>query len=69
MFAPVAERPSLNMSMLLVKTTNPLAQTYSPHFTRKSLPDWGGVVVGSGAVRGESVRVGGIKGCYWWKTV
>jgi hypothetical protein len=25
--------------------------------------------VGSGAVRGESVLVGGLKGCYWWKTV
>jgi hypothetical protein len=38
---------------------------YSPHFRRKSL--WGGV--GSGAVRGESVLVGGLKGCYWSKTV
>jgi hypothetical protein len=38
---------------------------YSPHFTRKSLR--GGV--GSGAVLGESVLVGGLKGCYWWKTV
>jgi hypothetical protein len=25
--------------------------------------------VGSGAVRGECVMVGGLKGCYWWKTV
>jgi len=25
--------------------------------------------VGSGAVRGESVLVGGLKGCYWSKTV
>jgi hypothetical protein len=25
--------------------------------------------VGSGAVRGESVLVGELKGCYWWKTV
>jgi hypothetical protein len=25
--------------------------------------------VGSGAVRGECVLVGGLKGCYWWKTV
>jgi hypothetical protein len=33
--------------------------------TRKSLR--GGV--GSGAVRGESVLVGVLKGCYWWKTV
>jgi hypothetical protein len=24
---------------------------------------------GSGAVRGESLLVGGLKGCYWWKTV
>jgi hypothetical protein len=38
---------------------------YSPHFTRKSLR--GGV--GSGAVRRECVLVGGLKGCYWWKTV
>jgi hypothetical protein len=38
---------------------------YSPHFTRKSLRG----DVGSGAVRGESVLVGGLKGCYWWKTV
>jgi hypothetical protein len=27
------------------------------------------VGVGSGAVRGGSVLVGGLKGCYWWKTV
>jgi hypothetical protein len=27
-----------------------------------------GGVVGSGAVQGESVLVGGLKGCYWWKT-
>jgi hypothetical protein len=39
--------------------------TYSPHFKRKSLR--GGV--GSGAVRGESILVGGLNGCYWWKTV
>jgi hypothetical protein len=38
---------------------------YSPHFKRKSLR--GGV--GSGAVRGESLLVGGLKGCYWSKTV
>jgi hypothetical protein len=38
---------------------------YSPLFRRKSLR--GGV--GSGAVRGESVLVCGLKGCYWWKTV
>jgi hypothetical protein len=38
---------------------------YSPHFTRKSLRG----VVGSGAVRGESVLAGGLKGCYWWKSV
>jgi hypothetical protein len=25
--------------------------------------------VGSGAVRGESVLVGALKGCYWWKAV
>jgi hypothetical protein len=25
--------------------------------------------VDSGAVRGECVLVGGLKGCYWWKTV
>jgi hypothetical protein len=25
--------------------------------------------VGSDAARGESVLVGGLKGCYWWKTV
>jgi hypothetical protein len=37
----------------------------SPHFMRKSLR--GGV--GSGAVRGECVLVGGLKGCYWWKTL
>jgi hypothetical protein len=24
---------------------------------------------GSGAVRGESLLVGELKGCYWWKTV
>jgi hypothetical protein len=29
---------------------------------------WGGGV-GSGAVRWERVPVGGLKGCYWWKTV
>jgi hypothetical protein len=23
----------------------------------------------SGAVRGESLLVGGLKDCYWWKTV
>jgi hypothetical protein len=40
---------------------------YSPHFTRKSLRGEGGV--GSGAVRGESVVLGGLKDCYWWKTV
>jgi hypothetical protein len=34
---------------------------YSPHFTRKSLR--------RGAVQGESVLVGGLKGCYWCKTV
>jgi hypothetical protein len=38
---------------------------YSPHFTRKSLREG----VGSGVVRGESVLVDGLKGCYWWKTV
>jgi hypothetical protein len=38
---------------------------YHQHFTRKSLREG----VGSGAVRGESVLVGGLKGCYWWKTV
>jgi hypothetical protein len=37
---------------------------YSPHFRRKSLRG-----VGSSAVRGESVLVGGLKCCYWWKTV
>jgi hypothetical protein len=37
---------------------------YSPHFRRKSLR--GG---GSGAVRGDSLLVVGLKGCYWWKTV
>jgi hypothetical protein len=35
-----------------------------PHFTRNSMR--GG---GSGSVRGESLLVGGLKGCYWWKTV
>jgi hypothetical protein len=25
--------------------------------------------VDSGAVQGESVLVGGLKGCYWWKPV
>jgi hypothetical protein len=25
--------------------------------------------VGSGAVQGESLLVGELKGCYWWKTV
>jgi hypothetical protein len=27
------------------------------------------VPAGSGAVRGESVLLGGLQGCYWWKTV
>jgi hypothetical protein len=35
------------------------------HISRES--PCGGV--GSGAVRGKSVLVGGLKGCYWWKTV
>jgi hypothetical protein len=38
---------------------------YSPHFTRKSLRG----CVRSGALRGGCVMVGGLKGCYWWKTV
>jgi hypothetical protein len=38
---------------------------YSPYFTRKSLRSG----VDSGAVRGESVLMGGLKGSYWWKTV
>jgi hypothetical protein len=41
---------------------------YSPHFTRKSMGGGGGGV-GTGAGRGECVLVGGLKGCYWWKTV
>jgi hypothetical protein len=35
----------------------------------KKVPTVGGGGVGSVAVRGESVLVGGLKGCYWWKTV
>jgi hypothetical protein len=35
---------------------------YSQYFTLR-------VGVGSGAVRGECVLVGGLKGCYWWKAV
>jgi hypothetical protein len=34
---------------------------------RESPCGWGGV--GSGAVLGECVLVGGLKGCYWWKAV
>jgi hypothetical protein len=48
-----------------VPAAKTLTCTYSPHFRRKSL--W--VSVGSGAVRGESVLVGGLKGCYWSNTV
>jgi hypothetical protein len=29
----------------------------------------GGEGGGSGAVMGESLLLGGLKGCYWWKTV
>jgi hypothetical protein len=51
---------------LLLKKRNSLPY-YSPHLMRKSLRGGGGV--GSGAVRGESVLVGGLKGGCWWKTV
>jgi hypothetical protein len=36
-------------------------------FHEKVPAEGGGV--GSGAVRGECVLVGGLKCCYWWKTV
>jgi hypothetical protein len=42
-------------------------RVHSPHFTRRSLRGGGGS--GGGAVRVESVLVGGLKGCCWWKTV
>jgi hypothetical protein len=39
----------------------------SPHFTRKSLQGGGGgALVGFG---GDSLLGGGLKVCYWWKTV